>query len=194
MLKLTEAFNSKKVFILVALLFISILLLINNSTTIIRMAYPTKYKETVELYSTRFDVDSNLVYAVIKAESGFSENAVSKKNALGLMQITKTTGAWGASELKIDNYSHEYLFNPDTNIMIGCWYLSTLMKEFNNDLQLTLTAYNAGSGNVSQWLEDKRYSQDGGNLIDIPFNETQKYVKKVNEYYEVYKRLYGNKK
>jgi len=192
MLKISKAFKSKKA-LLVSILFISILFLINNSTTMMRMAYPVKYKETVELYSKKYGVDPNLVYAIIKAESNFSTNAVSKKQAVGLMQITRTTGAWGARTLKLDNYSYDSLFNPETNIMIGCWYLSTLMGEFDNDIQLVLTAYNAGSGNVNQWLEDKRYSGDGGSLTDIPFGETHKYVKKVNEYYGVYKKLYGLK-
>lgn len=179
----------KKTFV-IAVMFISILFLINNSTTFVKMVYPVKYKETVEMYSKRFGVDPNLVYAVIKAESNFSENAVSSKEAAGLMQITRTTGAWGAKVLKIENYSYDSLFNPETNILIGVWYISTLMKEFDNDMQLVLTAYNAGSGNVTQWLGDSRYSGDGGSLTDIPFNETSNYVKKVNEYYEVYKKLY----
>lgn len=182
-----------KSIIIVALFFAITLVLINNRTTIIRMAYPTKYNTSVEKYSKQFNVDKNLVYAVIKAESSFTENAVSKKNAVGLMQITEKTGAWGARVLNIDNYRYESLFNPDINIMIGCWYLSTLMKEFNNNLQLTLTAYNAGSGNVSQWLEDERYSFDGSNLKSIPFDETQNYVLKVNEYYGVYKKLYSER-
>lgn len=193
MLKILEAFKLRKA-LLVSVLFITIFILINNSTTMIRMAYPVKYSETVELYSKKFGVDPNLVYAVIKAESNFTADAVSKKQAVGLMQITKTTGAWGARTLKLDNYSFDSLYDPEINIMIGCWYLSTLMQEFDNDLQLVLTAYNAGSGNVNQWLVDKRYSGDGGSLSDIPFNETHKYVKKVNEYYGVYKKLYGEKK
>lgn len=190
MLKHSYSYRAAKPIVVVALFFIITLVLINNSTTIIRMAYPIKYKDSVEKYSRQFNVDKNLVYAVIKAESSFSENAVSKKNAVGLMQITEKTGAWGAKTLNIENYRYESLFNPDVNIMIGCWYLSTLMKEFNNNLQLTLTAYNAGSGNVNQWLGDVRYSFDGSNLSNIPFDETQNYVLKVNEYYRVYKKLY----
>jgi len=181
-----------KSILVIALFFIITLALINNRTTIIRMAYPIKYNESVEKYSRQFNIDKNLVYAVIKAESSFTETAVSKKKAAGLMQITEKTGAWGARVLNVKDYSYESLFNPDINIMIGCWYLSTLMKEFDNNLQLTLTAYNAGSGNVSQWLDDERYSFDGSSLKNIPFDETQNYVLKVNEYYGVYKKLYSD--
>lgn len=191
MLKHSVKSGAIKPLIVVAIFFIITLALINNSTTVIRMAYPIKYKASVEKYSKQFNVDKNLVYAVIKAESSFTENAVSKKNAVGLMQITEKTGAWGAKELNIDNYRYESLFNPDLNIKIGCWYLSTLMKQFDNNLQLTLSAYNAGSGNVSQWLGDERYSFDGASLTNIPFDETQNYVLKVNEYYGVYKKLYN---
>ena len=76
--------------------------------------------------------------------------------------------------------------------MIGCWYLNRLYKEFGNT-DLVIAAYNGGSGNVSKWLADEKYSQDGKKLHIIPFDETDKYVKKVNRNYEQYNKIYGKK-
>jgi soluble lytic murein transglycosylase len=112
--------------------------------------------------------------------------------ARGLMQITEKTGNWGAEELKLDSYSSEQLFDPETNISIGCWYLSVLFNEFKNT-DLVLAAYNGGSGNVNQWLRDGRLRSSSTGLNGIPYKETEKYVKKVNNSYRIYKRLYENK-
>lgn len=149
-----------------------------------------KYEEYVYRYSEKSNIDPYLVFAVIKAESGFEAGAVSKKNAKGLMQITEKTGNWGAQNLNLSRYNSESLFNPETNICIGCWYLGNLMKEFNNNLDLVITAYNGGSGNVNEWLKDKSLSNTGNSLEKIPFKETERYVKKVRDYYFIYKRLY----
>lgn len=70
------------------------------------------------------------------------------------------------------------IFDPETNIRLGCWYLSKLYKEFGK-LDLVIAAYNGGSGNVKKWLENNEYSKDGENLHDIPFKQTSKYVEKV---------------
>lgn len=74
---------------------------------------------------------------------------------------------------------------------MGCWYLNDLFKEFKNR-DLVLAAYNGGRGNVQNWLVDSRYSANG-ELINIPFKETQDYVKKVNNDLEVYSRIYSDK-
>ena len=75
---------------------------------------------------------------------------------------------------------------------MGCWYLSDLKKEFNGNMDLVLAAYNGGRGNVEKWLKDSNTSPDGQNLKNIPFKETDKYVKKVNTNYNIYKYLYKN--
>lgn len=156
------------------------------------MIYPIKYKDAIRQYSAEYGVDPYLVLAIIRVESNFNKDAVSPKMARGLMQITEKTGNWGASELKMESYSSERLFDPETNISIGCWYLSVLFNEFK-DTDLVLAAYNGGSGNVNQWLRDSRLSSSGKSLDRIPYKETEKYVEKVNNSYRIYKRLYENK-
>ena len=65
------------------------------------------------------------------------------------------------------------------------------MQEFDNNLDLVLAAYNAGSGNVSKWLQNREYSDDGSSLDRIPFEETENYLKKVNANYKVYRLIYS---
>jgi soluble lytic murein transglycosylase len=142
-------------------------------------------------FSEKYSLDPYLVTAVINAESNFRPDAVSHANARGLMQISVKTGKWAAGKLGMKNYGSDDLFEPETNIQIGCWYLSSLYEEFG-DMDLALAAYNGGSGNVSQWLRDKSLSPDGKTLERIPFPETEQYIKKVKKNYSVYKRLYEN--
>lgn len=159
--------------------------------TAVKTIYPMKYSGLISEYSEKYDLDPYLVTAVINAESNFKPDAVSHANAMGLMQISVKTGKWAADKLKMKSYTSDDLFDPDTNIQIGCWYLSLLYEEFG-DMELALASYNGGSGNVSQWLRDKNLSPDGKTLAHIPFPETEQYVKKVKKNYSVYKRLYEN--
>lgn len=153
--------------------------------------YPVKYSDIVQIYSQKYELDPLLVFAIIKVESNFKPDAVSPKNAMGLMQITEKTGSWGARKLNITKYDNSMLYLPETNIRIGCWYLSTLYNEFG-ETDLVLAAYNGGSGNVKQWLGDSNYSASGKSLDLIPFKETALYLNKVKNSYNIYKKLYEN--
>lgn len=152
--------------------------------------YPLSYQTLIKKYSEKYDVDPYLVAAIINVESKFDKNAVSNKNARGLMQIAPITGKWASEELNIDDFDVDDLFDPELNIMIGSWYLNVLSQEFDNNLQLILAAYNAGSGNVVRWLQNKMYSEDGKSLMIIPFTETKDFVKKVQKNISIYKILY----
>jgi len=156
-----------------------------------KLMYPAKYTDLIKRYSQKYGLDPYLVLAIIKAESDFKPNAISRKNARGLMQITEKTGKWGAEQLNLGNYTNDALYDPEINISIGCWYLSVLYKEFG-ETELVIAAYNGGSGNVSKWLKDKSLSPDGKTLDKIPFRETEQYIKKVKNNYSVYKELYEN--
>ncbi|MBU5485558.1 lytic transglycosylase domain-containing protein [Clostridium sp. MSJ-11] len=152
--------------------------------------YPLKYSDIVYKYSREYDIDPYLVFSVIKAESNFNPDAVSHKSAYGLMQVTSTTGEWIAEQMKIEDFTLNKLFDPEYNIPMGCWYIDNLRKEFGDNMDVVLAAYNAGRGNVQKWLNDTEHSKDGKNLHYIPFKETDKYVKKVKVNYKIYKFLY----
>ncbi|WP_455539412.1 lytic transglycosylase domain-containing protein [Terrisporobacter sp.] len=159
-----------------------------ESGKIMSMLYPRKYSIYVKKYSQEYNLDENLVYSIIKAESKFNEKALSRTGAKGLMQISDITKDWAIDQLKLNKDID--IYNPEINIRIGCWYLSTLYKEFGKT-DLVIAAYNGGSGNVKKWLADEGYSKDGENLHIIPFLETDSYVEKVKENYEQYNELYG---
>lgn len=178
-------------FILYMIIIIAVAwLLITNSVWILKIAYPFHYRDEVEKYALEYQLDPYLVAAIIRNESRFNPDAISRKEAKGLMQIAPITGQWASERLNIPNYSEERLFDPDLNIKIGCWYLDILYKEFNGRLPIIIAAYNAGNGNVSKWLGDSEYSRDGIVLEHIPFPETRSYQFKVLRDYERYQIIY----
>ena len=170
-------------------IFIIVVLGIIISSLSIAALYPILYKEYVNKYSKEYGLDPFLVLSVIKTESSFDENAISNKDARGLMQISDRTGKWAAESLNLKNYNVDSLYNPEINIKIGTWYLNKLIGQFR-DIDLALAAYNAGSGNVQTWLKDKNYSKDGETLNQIPFNETREYISKVQKNYNIYRIIY----
>lgn len=154
--------------------------------------YPTNYNNYIVRYSEYYNVDPFLVASIINTESNYDKNATSSKDARGLMQIGPQTGLWASEVLSIEGYTSDMLYDPETNIKIGTWYIDILLKEFNGDLDLMLAAYNAGSGNVTKWLSDKEYSSDGKTLENIPFKETRDYLVKVKKNYKIYSVFYKN--
>lgn len=171
-------------------LFIVILL---NIKSIFKYFYSIQYENHIMVYSQRYDVEPHLVAAVIRAESNFKQDAISHKDASGLMQIMPETALWIAKSMKLKNFEVEQSYDPEINIAMGCWYLNYLKNEFDGNIDLVLAAYNGGPGNVQKWLKDSKYSNDGKTLDNIPFEETDKYVKKVKTNYNIYLKLYDEK-
>jgi soluble lytic murein transglycosylase len=144
------------------------------------MLVPKKYKNYVFKYSNEFGLDLNLVYSIIKVESDFKTNAVSKSGALGLMQILPSTAKWIAKELG-EEYLKEKMFEPETNILYGCFYLDYLFDRFG-DMEIVICAYNAGEGKVLDWIENGKLERN-----EIDYEETRNYLAKVEKYYRIYK-------
>ncbi|WP_313756299.1 lytic transglycosylase domain-containing protein [Tissierella sp.] len=176
----------KKLIILTTFLFLIIVV----GLTFLTIRYPIGYKNIIVKYSKEYKLDPYLVASIINVESKYDKDAISQKNARGLMQISPSTGKWASEVLKIENYSEDILFEPEINIKIGTWYLSTLFKEFNDNVDSVLAAYNAGSGNVSKWLNDEEYSCDNNTLSMIPYKETEDYLVRVKKSYNVYSKIY----
>lgn len=161
----------------------------NNISWFMKYLYPLRYEEQIVMYSDKYDVDPYLVAAVIKVESRFLPQVVSHQGAVGLMQIMPTTADWAAKTMGIKDFSIGDLKNADTNINIGTWYLSMLLREFGGDTTLALAAYNGGMGNVEKWLKSGKL--DESNIEDIPFGETRDFVARVHKAHTWYKRLYN---
>lgn len=152
--------------------------------------YPYDYQDTINFYADRYEVDRNLVASVILAESKFRQDATSVHGARGLMQIMPETASWIATQIEDDSFSVDKLYNVNMNIKYGTWYLSELQTEFEGNEVLALAAYNAGRGNVYEWMEKYHWDINFKDYTKIPFPETREYVKRVLENKKHYNRLY----
>ncbi len=133
----------------------------------VRNRYPTRYDQLIREISQKYNVNPALVKAVIKAESDFNPYAVSKKGARGLMQLMPKT----LKDLKVYDP-----FHPRDNINGGVKFLKRMLTRFNNNIPLSLAAYNSGAETVEKYE-------------DIPpYQETQHYVKKVLNYFDRYRQ------
>ncbi len=182
--------NVLKIIVLALLLAFLLYIAFIWSNTVIRQKLPIQYSEYVEASSSEFGLDKYLVYAIISTESGFDPAAESSAGAVGLMQLLPETARWITEKYDLD-CDPAALTDPQTNIRIGCCYFSYLLSRFNGDINLAVTAYNGGEGNVRQWLQDQKYSSDGKTLYAIPYKETSQYLSKVTIRYEIYQKLYA---
>lgn len=153
--------------------------------------YPFPYRDTVERYASRYKVDCYLVAAVIKVESKFQHDVRSHRGAVGLMQLMPDTAEWIAQRLGERDYTDTELHDPDRNLRYGIWYLADLEEEFKGNDVLALAAYNAGRGNVREWMEDYGWQDDFTDVQDIPYGETRAYVKQVLSLQGKYRKLYA---
>lgn len=150
------------------------------------------YRETIMQCSAESGVDPYLITAIMKTESNFNPDAVSPKGARGLMQIMPETGEWIAMKSGIHPFHPDLLFDPETSIQMGAWYIANLQQEFGNNKIIVLAAYNGGRGNVRNWLEQKKISESIRGIKTIPFPETRNFVSKVLWNYKVYRWLYAD--
>ena len=176
----------------IILLIITILFVIFKDK-LLKILYPKTYSEIVSVYAEEYDVEENLIYAVIKAESNFESQAVSNRDAIGLMQIVEETAIDVAKKNNIDidtENIEEEILDIDNNINIGTKYLSTLLTQYGN-IEVALAAYNAGIGTVNNWIEKQVIQADGSDIENIPYKETNNYVRKILRDYRIYNELYG---
>lgn len=144
--------------------------------------YPLKYQSSIVKYSKECNVDPALVAAVIMQESRFNPDAVSPAGAQGLMQFMPGTARTMANELGVTSYN---IFDPIISIRFGACHIRDLLIKYNGNTDAALAGYNAGTGNADKWVRL-------GILGNIPFRETNNYVKKVTNYRNVYRTMYAN--
>ena len=156
-----------------------------------KKTHPTDFSSYVKTYALEYNIPEYIIFAVIETESGFDKDAESSVGARGLMQMMPSTFEWltGPEHLG-EGLPASKLYDPEVSIKYGTYYLNYLYKKFDYNWDNTFAAYNAGEGNVAKWLEDEQYSDGNGNLVNIPFKETARYVEKVNDNIETYKKLY----
>ena len=179
LLKKFKGFIFPLSFIVIIIAIIIVLSLIGNNSK------ADEYYNEVVYYSEENGLRVEFVLALLYAESNFNSQAVSAKGAIGLMQLMPETASYIAERI---GYSEDIdLKNSSCNLRLGCAYIQYLSKSFNSDY-LLLCAYNAGEGNVRKWLNDKRYSQDGVSINNVPFGQTKRYAEKVLKAQKYYKK------
>ena len=165
------------------------LLLVQAETERLMAEYPVKFDDLILRQAQVYELNPYLVLSIMRCESSFDPEAVSPVGARGLMQVMPDTGSWIAHKLDEEPFDADVLFDPETNIRYGCWYLSFLKRRLNGNQDAMIAGYNAGHGIVEDWLQNTDYTQQGM-LVNIPYPETARYLEKVNIALAQYQTLY----
>jgi soluble lytic murein transglycosylase len=153
--------------------------------------FPKAYWSDLKRSAAANGLDPYLVASLIRQESEFNPNAVSRANAVGLMQLLPKTGKAVAKEVKLKRYSASQLYTPAVNLQLGTRYFRGMVDRFGGSFEYALAAYNAGSDRVEEWLGQGKYRDPQEFVESIPFTETREYVQAILRNASVYKQLYG---
>jgi soluble lytic murein transglycosylase len=152
--------------------------------------FPRPYWNDLKRFATANALDPYMVASLIRQESEFNPNAVSNKNALGLMQLLPTVGRGVAKQQKLKHFSVPQLFTPVINLELGTKYFRSMVDEFGG-FEYALAAYNAGDDRVRDWQADGKYRDVEEFVESIPFTQTREYVQAIMRNANVYRLLYG---
>jgi len=158
-----------------------------------RTVYPLEHADAIRDAARRYHLAPPLVAAVVYAESRFDEHARSSQGAVGLMQILPETAEQIADESGAVSFTAADLEDPRVNVRYGCYYLRQALDAFDGDVRAAVASYNAGMGAVSEWRAEAAADGHALRPRDIPYPETQAYVKKVLKARRVYRETYGDR-
>lgn len=155
-------------------------------------AHPMYYTDLIARYAEEYNLRPAFVTAIILNESSFRTDAESNVGARGLMQLMPDTAEWIADKLDVSGYSFERMYDAESNIRFGTWYLNYLSKLFRGDPVAVACAYHAGQSTVASWLSDRSISPDGMTLPleNLPNGPTKTYAGRVTQDYGIYDALY----
>jgi soluble lytic murein transglycosylase len=153
--------------------------------------FPKPYWTDLKRHAASNGLDPYLVASLIRQESEFNPNAVSRANAVGLMQLLPKTGRLVAKQAKLKRYNASQLYTPAVNLQLGTRYFRGMVDKFGGSFEYALAAYNAGSERVEEWLGQGKYRDPQEFVESIPFTETREYVQAILRNASVYKQLYG---
>ena len=156
---------------------------------VLAVIFPMAYWDLIRKYSAEYDLDPYLMAALVCQESTFVPDIKSYASAVGLTQLMTPTARQSAKRLKLP-YSEKLLTSPEANIHIGITYFADIVREFGN-AYLALAAYNAGPSPVKRWVSERPGLDREEFIDDIPYPQTQNYVKRILGTAEDYRRLYG---
>jgi len=152
--------------------------------------FPKAYWVDLKRFSSDNALDPYMVAALIRQESEFNPSAVSRANAVGLMQLLPKVGKQVAKQEKLKHFSTTELFTPGTNLQLGTRYFRSMVDKFGA-FEYALAAYNAGAERVQTWLGQGKYRDVQEFVEVIPFTETREYVQAILRNANVYRQLYG---
>ncbi len=153
--------------------------------------FPKAYWTDLRKYSELNGLDPYLVASLIRQESEFNALALSRANAVGLMQLLPKTGKTVAKQVKLKGYSAPQLYTPAVNLELGTRYFKEMVDKYNGQFEYALAAYNAGTDRVGDWLGQGHYRDAQEFVESIPFTETREYVQAILRNANVYRQLYG---
>jgi soluble lytic murein transglycosylase len=153
--------------------------------------FPKAYWPDLRKYSLLNGLDPYLVASLIRQESEFNALALSRANAVGLMQLLPKTGKSVAKQVKLKKFSAPQLYTPAVNLELGTRYFKDMVDKYNGQFEYALAAYNAGSDRVGDWLGQGHYRDPQEFVESIPFTETREYVQAILRNANVYRQLYG---
>jgi soluble lytic murein transglycosylase len=158
---------------------------------VLRIIFPLDYWPLITKYSKAHDLDPYLIAALMAQESTFTPEIRSSANAIGLLQITPPTGRTLARQLGIRRFTTSMLTQAETNVRMGTKYFKDMVDKFGG-VHFALAGYNAGPHRVTAWLKEAPGLEQDEFIDNIPFTETQAYVKRILGTAEDYRRLYGS--
>ena len=165
------------------------------SDNVERSKYPLEYKEFVVKYSSEYGVPQNVIYAVIKTESGFDSSLLSDDGKIGLMQVSPETLEEYKEELH-DSYDTGMLYDPETNIKYGTYRLSKIFLKVGT-WRAVYAAMATDVDTVLAWLADPAYGETEElkipKLVNIPDKYAREFTERLEKTAETYKELYFNK-
>ena len=158
---------------------------------LLKVLFPVNYWADIRRYASEHQLDPYMLAALIAQESTFTADVKSAANAYGLMQLLPSTGRVYARKVGISKkFSLSLLTTADSNLRMGTAYFADLVRQFGG-AHFALATYNAGPNRVQRWINEKAGLERDEFIDDIPFPETQNYVKKILGTAEDYRRLYG---
>jgi len=167
---------------------------LSDMVVIFKKLYPFYYSNLIDSVSRRFSISPELILSVIKKESAFEPQIISYANAYGLMQLLPNVASQLAPRLKLRFTSAMQLFDPEFNITIGSFYLSSLLKKYRGNLIMALGAYNAGPHRMDRWIKIFPTNDDDLFMENLEFEQTRVYVRTCLKYYWIYKLIVNPEK
>ncbi|HSE30269.1 MAG TPA: tetratricopeptide repeat protein [Pyrinomonadaceae bacterium] len=156
----------------------------------VELLYPVPYRESLLKHTPSRNVDPRFVLSIARQESRFQADAKSVAAARGMMQFIAATASEVAAQLKHSNFSQDDLYEPDTAILFGSQYLSSLFQQFPNQPEAVAASYNGGADNMTRWMGRSRSKEPERYVPEIGFSQSKDYVYRVMSNFWTYQRLY----